>query len=64
MSDSHVIQYIIIAVIAVAVIAVVVKNLIKIRNCHDTEDDICQCCSSKSLCGKKKKSKGIAESGK
>lgn len=61
MSNSHLIQYIIIALIAVAAIGLIVGRLVKIRKCSDSKEDLCQCCSAKSLCGKKKKSEPIAK---
>lgn len=65
MSSNHIIQYSIIAVIAVLVVIAVIRHIIKIRNCSkDSEEGYCQCCASKSLCGKKKKHADIAESKK
>lgn len=60
MSNSHLTQYIIIGIIAAIAIASIVRYIIKIRRCNSPED-VCQCCSAKSLCGKAKKSgTGIA----
>lgn len=64
MSNSHLIQYVIIGIIAVAVVVAIVKRWVKIRQCDNQGGDMCECCSAKSLCGKKKNGKGVAESGK
>lgn len=61
MSNSHLIQYFIIGIIALAVIIAIVRHILKMRRCNSPED-MCQCCASKSLCGKAKKSdKNIAD---
>ena len=63
MSTNHIIQYFIIGIIGLFVIIRIIKYFKKIKQCHseDSTEDICQCCSSKSLCGKKKKSNSIAK---
>lgn len=60
MSNNHLIQYFIIAVIIVAVIVFVAVKLCKLQKCNSPED-ICECCSSKSMCGKAKKNRKKAE---
>ena len=64
MNSNHIIQYILIALIALLIIFIITKKILKIRKC-DSSEDICKCCSSKSICGKAKKSnKYIAQSKK
>lgn len=55
MTTGHLIQYAVIAVIVILVAMSVIKRIRKMRNCNSPED-VCQCCSSKSICGKAKKS--------
>ena len=54
MSYSHILQYFIIAIIAITIMIIIFKRIQKIRSCND-KNDVCQCCSSKSICGKAKK---------
>ena len=64
MTNSHITQYIIIALIALVVIFFILRRLKNIKEC-DNANEVCQCCSSKSICGKIKKStKHIAKSKK
>lgn len=55
MSNSHLIQYIIIGIIALTIVFAIIRHIITMRRCN-SPGDMCQCCPSKSLCGKAKKS--------
>ncbi len=65
MSNNHIIQYAIVAVIALVAVITIIRHIVKIKRCNDHSDEgYCQCCSSKSFCGKKKKSANVADSKK
>lgn len=60
MNNSHLFQYIFIALIAIIIIVIILRKIRNIQKC-DNSNDVCQCCSSKSICGKKKKNNTIAK---
>ena len=61
MSNSILIQYLILAVVFIVIAIGLFRYFTKIKQCNSPED-ACNCCSAKSLCKKSKKSnKDIVE---